>query len=410
MTGKFHTAWGDFHSFKNEKSLEYECFRTLAHNAKVCIGDQLHPSGKVCPHTYELIGGVYAQVEQKEPWCRAATPVTEIGVLTPDEFHDRNVVDSGMNPDLVGATRILTEGAHQFDIIDSHADFSAYRLLVLPDSISVSRDLARRLEEFVAGGGKLLATFESGLEPGTGEFATEIFGARKAGEGPRDSQGRLARGRFYPSHDFTDYILPNERIGRNLPATEHATYIRGLDIVAADDAEVLAHSVKPYFDRTWAHFCSHLQTPSSGEAGAAAVIRKEGVVYVAHPLFRIYQTCAPLWIKQLALDAVELLLPDPLLRHDGPSVIEAAINSQPARNRWVLHLMNYQPLRRSEHLEVIEDVLPYYDLGLSVKTPQKPSALRAVPEGSPVEFTLNDGRVEFTLAKLEGHQMIEIAF
>ena len=45
MTGKFHTSWGDFHSFKNEEALQYECFQMLALGAKCSVGDQLHPLG-----------------------------------------------------------------------------------------------------------------------------------------------------------------------------------------------------------------------------------------------------------------------------------------------------------------------------------------------------------------------------
>jgi hypothetical protein len=47
MTGKFHTSWGDFHSFKNLQALRYECLRMLTHGAKCMIGDQLHPDGRI---------------------------------------------------------------------------------------------------------------------------------------------------------------------------------------------------------------------------------------------------------------------------------------------------------------------------------------------------------------------------
>lgn len=43
MTGKFHTYWGDFHSFKNQATIEYECFHMLAQNVKCSIGNQLVP-------------------------------------------------------------------------------------------------------------------------------------------------------------------------------------------------------------------------------------------------------------------------------------------------------------------------------------------------------------------------------
>ena len=53
-TGKFHTAWGDFHSFKNQAALEYECFRMLAMGAGPFVGDQLPPDGQIEEHVYKL--------------------------------------------------------------------------------------------------------------------------------------------------------------------------------------------------------------------------------------------------------------------------------------------------------------------------------------------------------------------
>lgn len=71
-TGKFHTAWGDFHSFKNQEALEYECFRMIAMGAGAFVGDQLPPAGKIEEHVYYLIGNVYRQIEEKEAWCIGA--------------------------------------------------------------------------------------------------------------------------------------------------------------------------------------------------------------------------------------------------------------------------------------------------------------------------------------------------
>ena len=41
---------------------------------------------KIDEATYKLVGSVYSEVEKKEPWCRNAEPVTDIGLLTPEEF------------------------------------------------------------------------------------------------------------------------------------------------------------------------------------------------------------------------------------------------------------------------------------------------------------------------------------
>jgi len=77
MNGRFHTVWGDFGSLRNTRALEYESFRALANGAGVCVGDQLHPSGKLDPTIYRRIGGVFAQVEAREPWCADSVKVAQ---------------------------------------------------------------------------------------------------------------------------------------------------------------------------------------------------------------------------------------------------------------------------------------------------------------------------------------------
>ena len=81
MTARFHKSWADFGGLKNEAALQYECFAMLASGAKCSVGDQLHPRGRLEEPAYRRIGGVFEAVEAKEPWCRGAQSVAEIGVL-----------------------------------------------------------------------------------------------------------------------------------------------------------------------------------------------------------------------------------------------------------------------------------------------------------------------------------------
>jgi hypothetical protein len=74
MTGKFHGTWGEFGGFKRPNALRYECAAMLAFGSKCSVGDQLHPDGEMNRDTYELIGAAYSEVEEKESWCRNATP------------------------------------------------------------------------------------------------------------------------------------------------------------------------------------------------------------------------------------------------------------------------------------------------------------------------------------------------
>ena len=94
----------------------------------------------------------------------------------------------------------------------------------------------------------------------------------------------------------------------------------------------------------------------------------------------------------------------------APSTAIATLNDQPAENRYVLHLLHYIPERRAQALDIIEDVIPLHDVTISVKPPRPLKHVRCVPDGAALPFTVASGRTEFTLPRLEGHQMIELAY
>ena len=408
QTGKFHTSWGDFHSFKNLAALQFEVFRMIAMGAKCMIGDQLPPRGRIEPYVYALVGKVYAEVEQKEPWCQGARPISEIGVFTPEEFAGGS---AGQLPDAIkGATRILEEAAHQFDIIDSASDLSPYRVVILPDAIPVDAALAAKLDAYLAQGGGLIATFESGLSADKATFGLGALGVEIASEGPRDAAGELVRGRVFERTDYVEYILPRGEVGHGLPPTEHVMYIRGMDVRALPGSEVLADIVPSYFDRTWEHFCSHRHTPSAGEPGNPAIVRSGNAIYFSSPIFTLYQKVAPLWCKRLLLNALNLLLPDPLVRHEGPSTLLVTLNDQPPQQRQVLHLLHYIPERRGQFFDVIEDVIPLFDTKVSVRVPATIKHVITAPQGEPLPFTMVGDRVEFAVPALHGHQIVELNF
>ena len=91
----------------------------LANGAACSVADQLHPEGRICPHTYGLMGSVYRDVEAKEPWCEGAELETDIAVFKPEEFTGERIPIAS-----AGAVRVLQEGAHQFDIVDTSSDLS----------------------------------------------------------------------------------------------------------------------------------------------------------------------------------------------------------------------------------------------------------------------------------------------
>ncbi|GAB4464231.1 MAG: hypothetical protein OHK0029_34000 [Armatimonadaceae bacterium] len=405
MTGKFHTSWGDFGSYKNPAALQFECFHMLALGAKCSIGDQLPPRGSLDSATYELVGQVYAEVAQKEPWCKNTVPVAEVGVLTPEEFVDQRPAFNAKSerdvPSVLGAVRMLQELQYQFDILDSRCDLSNYKVLILPDDLPVSDTVAAKLRAYVQNGGKLLASHRSGLNPtGAGfhsEF-TDLFGVRYVGAAP-----------FSP-----DFLVPGAELialdGAGGRDAAHVMYLAGTQVTAGTDAAILATVQKPYFNRTWRHYCSHRHTPSAQEdAGYPGITQKDNCAYFMHPVFTQYFDCAPLWCKTLVGAVLKRLLPQRLVTVEGPSSIIAALNHQPSENRYVLHLLHYIPERRGTAFDVIEDVIPLHQLTIRLHLPDGVSNAELVPEGTMLPVERNEDGLTLTLPTLNGHAMIALS-
>jgi Hypothetical glycosyl hydrolase 6/Beta-galactosidase trimerisation domain len=402
-TGKFHTAWGDFHSYKNQAALEFECYRMLALNAKCMIGDQLHPNGTLDQPAYDLIGRVYEQVEKKEAWCKGAKAVCDIAVLTPEAF--TLPADHETFPAVEGITLMLEEAAQQFDVIDDQADFSAYKVIVLPDTVPVDDTLRVRLESYVKTGGAIIASFASGMNPEQQQFTLPLLGVSLA-----EGDAADLRGKIFEQGDYCEYLIPHETLREHLANTEYVMYTKGMPVKLLEGTKVLAEGIASYFDRTYKHFCSHRQTPSSGEKSTPAVVQKDKVIYFAHPIFTQYRQNTPLWCKQLFLNALALVLPQPLVKHDSFSTLRATVNEQSLENRYVLHLLHYIPERRGKDFDTIEDVIPVYDIELQLQLPKKIQAVKTAPEGNDLPFEQNEQGLKLVLPKLLGHQMIELSY
>jgi len=401
-TGKFHTSWGDFHSFRNKAALEYECFRMLALNSKCLIGDQLEPSGKLSKEVYKLIGDVYGQVKEKQKWCEHVVPITNIGVLNPDEFTLSQLDKLPMSQ--VGVVRLLEQLSYQFEFIDSEMNLDKFELIILPDIIPVQGKFKAKLEKYIAKGGKVIASFESGMDAKGKTFILKELGV-KVISATRDENNNKVRGKFYESNDFADYIIPKGIIGKGLYNTEYVMYSKGVEVDTTTGI-TLSYAYSSYFNRTYERFCSHRQTPSSGKKEYSAIIKGKNSIYFAHSIFSIYSLRSPKWIKTLFNNALNELIGQPTIKHNGPSSMITTINR--GTNFDVMHILWYIPENKSEQLEILEDVFPYYNLTIELITDKVVKSIKVVPENSQLEFIQEKDLVKFTIPKMIGHCMVEI--
>ncbi|MEN9933909.1 MAG: hypothetical protein RLZZ387_488, partial [Chloroflexota bacterium] len=371
MMGRFHTTWGDFGGLRNRAALEFECFQGLAHGAVCSIGDQLHPRGRLDPAVYARIGEVYAEVERREPFVVGSISLPDIGVITAKGGLRESLTEAAD----IGALHALEQLKHQFHVLDIGSDLAPYKVVVLPDAVRVDAGLARRLRDYVAGGGRLLVTGASGLDEAAGDFAIgDLLGVRYRGRAP-----------FAP-----DYLALGPELAAGLEPFDTICEQQGLLVEVLPGAEVLARSRHPYFNRTWEHFCSHQYTPQAEVSDEPVAVRRGGVIYIARPLFSEYAETSRRAHREVIGNALRLLLPEPRVAdHTLPTTAIATVRRQ--EGDLVLHLLHYVHQRRGRGLDIIEDVLPLHDVALSVRAEHEPSDVRLAPEDTPVTWEWRDG-------------------
>ncbi len=397
MTAAFHRSWADFGTVKSQAALDYECFRALAGGAGCSIGDQLHPRGLLEKETYTRIGRTYASVQAKEPWCRDVEPLVDVAILLPPDSGTGNLL-VGLESEQ-GALHMLLELGAQTAVIDQAGDFRAYRVIIAPDHVRLAADLEAKLRDYVAGGGAVLFSHESGLRPDGSAFALQdLMGVEYHGAG----------------RDDVEYLRPTDALAEAIPAMDHALYDRGSAVRAVDGTEVLAEIVSPYFSRSWAHFSSHAQTPPDPTSvpGLAAATLRGRVAYLSHPLFRSYQARGYPVYRQIVGALLWRLLPDPTVRATVPTTVEVSVLRQPAAadrdspERLVCHLLHYVPQRRTPDLDLVEDVIPLRDVPMAVRTGWKPNVAYLAPSRLTLDTTMHGEYARVIVPEVDGHAMV----
>lgn len=389
MTGKFQKSWADFGGFKSQPALEYDCFNALANGAACSVGDQLHPSGELDAATYQLIGAVYAQVEAKEPWCQGAESLAEVAIFTPEAVGN---AEGRIDPAARGALRMLLGGHYQFDVIDGEVDFSRYRLIILPDKITLDDALLAKLRRYLKVGGKILASHRSGFGRETDDFVLGELGVAYKGE----------------LEYSPDFVVPRTSLANGVLPSQHVMYERGLEVELQDGAEVWADIWAPYFNRAYNHFSSHNQTPVEGPTKHPAVVATGQTVYFAHPIFGMISRHGSPFHRQIVMNALRRLLPDPMLEAKAPSTAQITLTRQAAAGRDIVHILHYIPEKRYEKAETVEEVIPLYNVELSLRREQAPRRVYLAPSGTPLSVDHAAGITRLVVPEVVGHQMVVV--
>jgi len=340
MTGKFQKMWGDFGGLKPQAALEFECFRSQAFGGGNSVGDQMHPRGILDADTYALIGKVYGQVQQAEDFYKDSVAIPQIGVLCPN-YPGANEDESSKSEE--GVVLMLEELHYDCALIDEDCDFTAFDLIVLPDSVIVSNKLKQSLEEYLLRKGKLMVSCQSGFNS-KGEWNLPFLPYMPEGETE-----------LFPNYwQLTDMMAESGLLG------ERVVYQQGMNLKPSASCEVLVNRVLPYFKRSDLKYCSHFQTPPDKvDLTYPAVFSNDNIVVFADPVFREYRQSGTVFIRNIVGKTINKLIG----KAPYGETLSPRVLCVPRRkgNDLLVTLLNYTPVRKALDIDVIEQPNTFAD-------------------------------------------------
>lgn len=382
MTGKFHHSWGEFGGFKHPNALIYETSLSIANGAGCSVGDQMHPLSELNPATYNLIGKAYALVEQKEPWLDGAVNIADIGVLSAEAVTgNRNEMAD------IGANRLLLENNCLYNFLDVTMDFSPYKMIILPDVEICDEQIIDKIKTYVQNGGKVMASGNALVKDG--EFFLDTGAAFKG------------KNEFNPT-----YLVPCYETANGV--TEYVMRCNAFKTEPLD-CKVVAFMQNPYFNRTLEHFCSHMHAPNNPDENYPGALIKGNVAYMGWDIFTAYAKHGHLCFKELFTHILKAMVGDELtVKAEIPDRAVVTLARQEDKKRSILHLLFAHTTVRGEHTEIIEDTVPLYNVKCSVKFTHKPTKVILEPDSMEIDFSYSNGKAEFTVPKVDIHQMVVI--
>lgn len=378
MTGKFHLNWGEFGGFKSKEALKYEIATMALYGAGASVGDHMHPDGEMEMQTYENIGYAYNYQEKIADFCFGGETIADIGLYLSPE--------ADVNE---GISNILLENQIDYDIVVDN-NFSKYDTVIILNKVVLDDDGITALKDYLANGGKVVFMADALVKDGA--FQLDLGFKYEGG----------------PEFDC-DYIVPRDKHD-DLPNAPMLCDYPG-HRVTAENAEILADVMTPYFSRTYAHFCGHRNTPHNKDSKLYPAVAKVGnVVYLSHSLPKQYYKIGSLYHKRYFMLALSQLYKNRTLTVEGLGAQgRCTMIRQPHNNRYCINMTYASPVRRGA-AEVIEDIAKLYNIKVSLNVEETVKKIYLGLTGEELAFTNENGKVKFTVPELDCHTSIVVDY
>ena len=372
MTGKFHAGWGEFGGFKNPEALKYECANFLSFGAGCSVGDQMHPCGELDMQTYKEIGHAYKYVKSIENYCFDSKDVADLGIFTTGDEE----TDQGLNV-------LLLENQIDYALVRENDSLDKLNCLILPSGLTLSQKTRKKVEDYIAKGGKIIIM----------------------GDSVRNFNG-LGLEYVEKSKCDIDYIKTAFDIGEISPFL----FYESSHIVRQKGYEVLAEVFEPYFNRTYAKYCSHGNTPFRLEpAQYAGMLKKDNIIYISHDVCKMYHRHAAYYHKKYFTQALKMLYTKRPFEVDLMSCGRARMRINDKEKFYALHLL-YAPFHNRGDVCVLEDFPVLQNIPVKLNIAQRVKRISLQPQNKELKWKEEGSAVSFKVPKLKTHQLIVIEY
>jgi hypothetical protein len=287
---------------------------------------------------------------------------------------------------------MLLEENYLFNVIDTEEDFNKYKVIILPDVALLDDSLEKKLKDYITEGGKVLATGQSGLDKNEEKFVLDL-GVKYEGKNP-----------YKP-----DYFVPGFSY-RGLGSTSFIMYSDGIK-VSLSKGEALGEREDPYFNRDLLHFSSHFHTPNEPGKRSPGMVKSDSGIYIAWNVFDDYAIKGHLILRDTVKYALDELLGDSkTLKTNLKAQGVTTIQHQKEQRRLIHHLLYAVPVKRGENVEIIEDIVPIYDIQVGVQVEEKVKRVYLAPQMKDIEFNQENNKITYMVEKVDCHQMVVIEY
>ncbi len=394
MIGRFHQSWADFGGICTPEVLEYYLAYGLANTMRCTVGDHFHPRGDIQKPVFRLIQQVYQKLQRFSACYPEARAVSEFVLLTPEKTFDYTTCDAQSALfALYGAARMFDQMHLQYEVMTPDMDFSACKVLILPDETRIDSELAGRIRLFLDQGGKVFCSGQGGLAIDRDELLLPL-GAQC-----------LGKSSCHPA-----YIKINPELCPDFPEMPVTLYQSGMAYQATEGGVSLASIIKPMVEYGWDGEHGNFYTPPDAENGDAAILESAAGILFSHPLFQTYRVNGQPCFLSLTRALLQRLLPEPLLQLPGlPSYGRAMLTRQ--GKRLHLHLMNFHPESPSPEQVLVPPPAELRKLTIRVRLDKKKiHRIYLADTGETLQWKIVGNYVECKLESLKGYQVISLDF